>query len=134
VSEGVSHAYVWVEDHDRAISFYTEKLGFELCEDVRMGDRRWVTVRHPLRPDLKLALSEISSLDTQSVESIRQLQEKGLLNAGGLATRDCRGEYLELAGRGVSFVLEPTARPFGIEAVLRDDSGNLWGLVQPAGQ
>ena len=32
---------------------------------------------------------------------------------------------------GVTFLSEPAVRPYGIEATLRDDSGNMMSLVQP---
>jgi hypothetical protein len=34
--------------------------------------------------------------------------------------------------RFVTFLSEPADRPYGIEATLRDDSGNMVSLVQPA--
>ncbi|MGH2973282.1 MAG: VOC family protein [Solirubrobacterales bacterium] len=41
----VATAMVPVSDQDRAIEFYTEKLGFELRADVPFGDgNRWVEV------------------------------------------------------------------------------------------
>ena len=53
-----SHATVYVLDHDRAIEFYTQKLGLELRTDARMGDFRWVTVGVPGQPELEIALME----------------------------------------------------------------------------
>ena len=40
----VTHVNVWVHDLDEALAFYTEKLGFEVREDVTMdetGGYRW---------------------------------------------------------------------------------------------
>ena len=31
----------------------------------------------------------------------------------------------------MTFLSEPAERPYGIEAMMRDDSGNLMSLVQP---
>lgn len=39
----VSLVGVWVQDQDEALEFYTGKLGFELREDITMGDYRWLT-------------------------------------------------------------------------------------------
>jgi len=33
----------------------------------------------------------------------------------------------------VTFLSEPAQRPYGIEAVMRDDSGNIISVVQPHG-
>jgi hypothetical protein len=49
-----------------------------------------------------------------------------------MATDDCQRTYEELSAKGVTFLSEPAARPYGIEATLRDDSGNMMSLVQPA--
>ncbi|PCC69599.1 Glyoxalase/Bleomycin resistance protein/Dioxygenase superfamily protein [Nannocystis exedens] len=40
----LSHTTIYVLDQDRARAFYTEKLGFEVRHDERMGEFRWLTV------------------------------------------------------------------------------------------
>lgn len=40
----ISLTSVPVQDQARALTFYTEKLGFEKKEDVPMGEHRWLTV------------------------------------------------------------------------------------------
>ena len=50
---GLSYVNVWVHDQDEALAFYTEKLGFELREDVtvaELGNFRWLTVGVPGQP------------------------------------------------------------------------------------
>src|SRR5262245_42606368 len=39
-----------VHDQDEALEFYTTKRGFELAEDSKLGDYRWLLVRSPSRP------------------------------------------------------------------------------------
>ncbi|HEY1488267.1 MAG TPA: VOC family protein [Micromonosporaceae bacterium] len=129
---GVSHTYVWVEDYDRALAFYTGKLGFEVREDATLGGRRWVTVGHPDQPALRLVLRLVGPpLDDTAAAQVRELLGSGSLIGGGLVTDDCRAAFAELSGRGVRFLVEPAERPYGIEAVFLDDSGNAWGLVEP---
>jgi catechol 2,3-dioxygenase-like lactoylglutathione lyase family enzyme len=129
---GISHTYVWVEDLDRALAFYTDKLGFEVRDDVQIGDVRWLTVGHPNQRSLRLVLSEINlSLDSEAAAQVREMLAKGAINGGGLMTDDCRKTYEELTAVGVTFMQPPADRPYGTEAIFRDDSGNLWGLVQP---
>ena len=48
-----------------------------------------------------------------------------------LGLDDCHATYAELAARGVEFTQEPADRPYGIEAVMRDNSGNWLVLVEP---
>jgi hypothetical protein len=52
---------------------------------------------------------------------------------GGLGLRvdDCRKTYDELKARSVTFLQEPAARPYGVEAVMRDASGNWLVLIEP---
>ena len=53
------------------------------------------------------------------------------MGAGVIQTDDCQHTYRELLAKGVTFLSEPAARPYGIEATLRDDWGNMMSLVQP---
>jgi len=48
----------------------------------------------------------------------------------GLSTDDCRSEYERLGALGVEFVQPPAERPYGVEAVMRDNSGNWLVLVE----
>ncbi|MDQ1416628.1 MAG: hypothetical protein QOF81_2241 [Acidimicrobiaceae bacterium] len=52
---------------------------------------------------------------------------------GGLGFRvdDCRKTYEDLSARGVTFLYEPSDRPYGVEAVARDNSGNWLVIVEP---
>jgi hypothetical protein len=69
-------------------------------------------------------------LDDEAAASMRRLLDKGSLGAAGLAVDDCRKTYEELVAKGVTFLQEPSERPYGVEAVLRDNSGNWLVLVE----
>ena len=130
----LSHASVYVLDQDRAKEFYTEKLGFEVRTDVTMDGFRWLTVGPKGQPDLELILMKVAQnpmWDEETTATIRSLVERGALGAGVLGTADCQKTYEELKARGVEFMQPPTERPYGIEAVLKDDSGNWYSLTQP---
>lgn len=127
----VSLIGVWVNDIDEAKDFYIDKLGFELREDVTMGDFRWLTVGHPDQPNFKVNLMLPGPpLDEESTGFIKRMMAKGSMAAGGLSVDDCRKTYDELTAKGVEFVSEPADRPYGVEAVMRDNSGNWWVLVE----
>jgi len=51
--------------------------------------------------------------------------------AGAFTTDDCRGDFRAFSSRGVQFIQEPQQRPYGIEAIFRDDDGNWYSLTQP---
>jgi catechol 2,3-dioxygenase-like lactoylglutathione lyase family enzyme len=128
----VSLATVWVTDQDAAKAFYIDKLGFREHTDVSMGDGyRWVTVVHPDHPELELTLMVPGPpLDEESAAAFRRMLDKGALGAVGLAADDCRTTYEELSAKGVEFIQEPADRPYGVEAILRDNSGNWLVLVE----
>lgn len=129
----LSHATVYVLDQDRAKDFYVGKLGFEVRTDASMGGFRWLTVGSKSQPDIELILMKIAPgpmLDEASAAQIRALVEKGAFGVGVLETSDVRKDYQELSTKGVRFNGPPQERPYGIETVMQDDSGNWFSLVQ----
>jgi catechol 2,3-dioxygenase-like lactoylglutathione lyase family enzyme len=130
----LSHATVYVLDHDRALAFYTGKLGLEVRTDARMGDFRWVTVGVPGQPELEIALMEPKPgmvFDEETAGQLRSLVAKGLLGGGVFETDDCAATYEELKARGVPFRGAPEKQPWGTAAIFTDDSGNFFSLTQP---
>ncbi|MEM9187866.1 MAG: VOC family protein [Myxococcota bacterium] len=128
-----SHSCVYVLDQDRAKDFYSEKLGFEVRDDIKLGDFRWLTVAPKTQPDTCIILMPLQPsphLDQAAVDSLKALLEKGALSGGVLAVDDCRKSYEELKAKGVQFLSAPEERPYGIEAMLRDDSGNFYSMTQ----
>ena len=125
---------IWVKDQNEALRFYTEKLGFEIRADMTFGTFRWLTVGLKGQPDLEfslMALKPAGSLTQEDVDLLARLLQEGKLRSGVWKTDDCRGTYATLVGRGVEFLQTPTDRPYGtVEAILKDDSGNLMVLSQ----
>jgi catechol 2,3-dioxygenase-like lactoylglutathione lyase family enzyme len=128
----LSFAGIWVLDQDAAKAFYTEKLGFEVRSDVTMDGFRWLTVAPPDQTDLQIILSEPGPpmCDEESAAQIKALIAKGAMGGGVLETDDCRKTFEELSTKGVVFLQEPAERPYGIEALFRDDSGNWFSLTE----
>ena len=134
---GISIVTVWVLDQDAAKEFYTGKLGFTVTNDIQLdGGMRWLTVQPPGNDtqDLLLLDPMHSMLDEESAQQVRALVAKGALSPGVMATSDCQADHDTLAGKGVEFIQEPAERPYGIEALMRDDSGNWYSLTQRGGQ
>ncbi len=129
----VSLVTLYVSDQDEAKKFYTDVLGFEEKTDVRMGNGfRWVTVGHPSQPELEITLMVPGPpLDEDMAGAVRRALAKGSMGGVGLRTDDCRKDYEELSAKGVEFGQEPSERPYGVEAVMRDNSGNWLVLVEP---
>jgi len=128
----LSHVNVFVEDQDRAKAFYTEKLGFEVRSDTTMDGFRWLTVRPKDQPDLNVLLArpQAPMFSNEDAQALLRLVAKGVMGAGVIETDDIRTDYESLKGKGVVFLQEPAERPYGIEAMFRDDSGNWFSLTQ----
>src|SRR5919199_3057493 len=132
----LSTAQLWVHDQEEALAFYTQKLGMEVRADVtlpEMGDFRWLTVSPPGQEDFSIVLMAIPGppvMDEQTAKQVRELMAKGFAGTVFLTTDDCRASYEELKARGVEFTEPPEERPYGIDAGLRDPSGNNIRLTQ----
>ena len=128
----MNHVNVFVLDQDRAKEFYTEKLGLELRNDSTLDGFRWLTVGPKDQPDFAILLAYPAPpmFSEEDAETVRSLVAKGSLGGGVFHTDDCRKTFQELSGKGVTFLQEPADRPYGIEALFRDDSGNWFSLTQ----
>ena len=132
----LSHATYYVLDQNAALEFYTKKLGFEVRTDAAMGDFRWLTVGPKTQADLEIVLMPVQPghmMDEATCQLVRQLLSKGVLGGGVFNTDDCRRTYKELKDKGVEFLSPPEERPYGIEAIFKDPSGNWFSLTQHAG-
>ncbi len=132
----LSTAQLWVRDQDEALDFYTNKIGWEVRSDVtlpEMGGFRWLTVGPADQPDISVVLMAIPGppvMDADTAGQVRDLMSKGFAGTVFLTTEDCRADYEALKARGVEFTEAPEERPYGIDAGLRDPSGNALRLTQ----
>jgi predicted enzyme related to lactoylglutathione lyase len=132
----LTNVQVWVHDQDEALTFYTDKLGLELRDDVtvpELGNFRWLSVGVPGQPDVAVTLMAIPGppvFDEETRGQIMALMAKGAASGLFFSTEDCRASYEELSERGVEFQQEPTQQPYGIDAGFRDPSGNQIRMVQ----
>lgn len=134
---GLTHICIYVLDQDDAKEFYLDKLGFVLRNDIVMGAGfegagqgfRWLTVSAPDQPNIEFILAD-PDMGHGHGDAIRDLVAKGAMATTALSADDCRSTFAELSGRGVVFLQEPQERPYGIEAVFRDNSGNSFSLCE----
>lgn len=129
----ISLVTLYVTDQDEAKEFYRDVLGFVEGTDITMGEGfRWVTVKHPEHPELEVTLMLPGPPLTEDMAgAVRRALANGTMGGFGLTTDDCHAEHERLTKMGVTFVQEPQERPYGIEAVMRDNSGNWLVLVEP---
>jgi predicted enzyme related to lactoylglutathione lyase len=132
----IANAQLWVQDQEEALAFWTEKVGFEVREDVtmpEMGNFRWLTVGPPGQQDVSIVLMMVPGepmVDKVTQAQISDLAAKGFAGTVFLTTDDCRADYERLLARGVEFSEAPEERPYGIDAGFRDPSGNAIRLTQ----
>jgi len=129
----MTHTTIYVLDQQSAYDFYVNILGFDVRTDVQMGpNMRWLTVC-PKGQNLEIILMPVVEgmlFNKQSAKTMSGLIKKGTLGFGVLKCKDVYAAYEELKSKGVEFKKEPRKTPFGIEAVLCDDSGNWFSLQQ----
>lgn len=116
-----------VRDYDEAISFYTEKLGFDLLEDTCLSEtKRWVRVA-PKGSNASLLFGKSATPE----------QEKAIGNQTGgrvflfMHTDNLDEYYNQLLDNGVEIVREPSNEEFGKVFVFADLYGNLWDVIEP---
>jgi catechol 2,3-dioxygenase-like lactoylglutathione lyase family enzyme len=120
---------IFVDDQDKALAFYTEKLGFVKKTEVPLGGTmRWLTVVSPddrdgtelvLEPDSHPAVGPFK----------RALVQDGIPFAS-FGVDDVRAEYERLRAEGIVFTQPPVAMGPVTTAVLDDTCGNLIQLAQ----
>ncbi len=128
MKQSIAHIALIVEDYDKAIDFYTNKLHFTLIEDTYQPeqDKRWVVVAPPNSNGTTLLLARASIPE----------QEAFIGNQSGgrvflfLSTDDFRRDYNDMVERGINFIREPKKADYGTVAVFEDLYGNLWDLIQ----
>ncbi len=120
----LSHVTIIVPDQDEALSWYTEKLGFEKRVDdaTTLPGYRWLTIAPKGQQDLEIALFQA-----------RDERERGWVGQGTLwvlETDDCRAACAELAARGVTILNQPEQMPWGVSAIIQDLYGNPYNLLE----
>ena len=119
---------IFVDDQDKALDFYTSKLGFVKKTEVPLGEHKWLTVVAPDNQDGTELL-----LEPDSHPAVRPFKE-ALVQDGipftQFAVDDIRAEYERLQAAGVVFTQPPVAMGPVTTAVLDDTCGNLIQLAQ----
>jgi catechol 2,3-dioxygenase-like lactoylglutathione lyase family enzyme len=118
---------IYVDDQDKALSFYTQILGFAASQDFPVGDYRWITLVSHDDPDGTQLL-----LEPDIHPAVKPF--KAALAADGIpftsfAVRNVHSEYDRLCELGVRFTRQPTDLGPATTAVLEDTCGNLIAIT-----
>ena len=122
----MGYVAIVVDDYDRAIEYYTDKLGFTLVEDTPQPGKRWVVVTPSPESDCNLLLARASN----------EKQENFIGNQCGgrvslfLQTDDFWRDYTIMKAKRGEFCQEPREEEYGTFVVFEDIYGNRWDLYQ----
>ena len=119
---------IHVDDQEKALSFYTDVLGFVKKTDVTQGPFRWLTVVSPEDPNgaqLQLALN-----DNPAARDYQQALFQQGQPAAMFFTDDVQADYERIKARGAEFTMPPTKVTGSTIAMVNDTCGNLIQLTQ----
>jgi len=107
-----------VADQQRALNFYTEKLGFRVATNQEMGPgKRWIELRIG-RAETRIVLFTMDG-------------EEGRVGSQmncSIACDDVEATYRQLSERGVEFEGPPQKQPWGSYVIMKDSEGNRFVL------
>ena len=131
----VSQILLTVHDHDEALTFYRDQLGFAVTRDVSYEGMRWVTVTPPDQPDVHIVLETPQSWPDASPadrEAVGELLVKGLVSRLIFTTDDVDALHDRLSAAGAEVLQEPVDQRYGVRDFgVRDPSGNQLRFNQP---
>ncbi|NUR74074.1 MAG: VOC family protein [Hamadaea sp.] len=131
----VSHCFILVDDHEKALGFYRDVLGFEVRNDISFEGMRWVTVVPPSQPELQITIETVDSNPEASPEDKQKqadLLAKGMLRGLVFTTDDVDAAFEHIKASGAEVLEEPTDQAYGVrDCAFRDPAGNMIRLNQP---
>lgn len=131
MEQKIAHITLLVDDYDKAIEFYIQKLHFNLIEDTKLTEnKRWVLIAPPGSQGCNLLLAKAANDD--------QFSKIGNQTGGRvflfLYTDNFQRDYHNLLANKISIIREPVVETYGEVAVFADIYGNMWDLIQPSGK
>jgi predicted enzyme related to lactoylglutathione lyase len=119
---------LYVDDQEKALQFYTDKLGFQKKADFSKGNYRWLTVASAEDPEgVELVLESNANPAGKAYQEA--LHGKGQ-PAAQFLVNDVQAEHDRLTAKGVKFTKPVTSTTGSIIAVLDDTCGNLIQLTK----
>lgn len=127
MKQKIAHITLLVADYDEALSFYVDKLHFDLIEDTILSEtKRWVLVAPKGSQEFSLLLAKADGA----------IQKQSIGNQSGgrvflfLNTDNFDRDYQNLKDNNIEIVREPKTEDYGKVLVFKDLYGNLWDLIE----
>ena len=121
--DAIATVCVFVNDQDKAKTFYTETLGFEVRQDSPMGASRWIAVA-PKGARTEIILYKLD----ENWEHYRQVMGKS--QALTFNVTDMKALHADLKSKGVRITQEPDPQPWGTYMMILDQDDNALLLVE----
>ncbi|HKR64492.1 MAG TPA: VOC family protein [Thermoanaerobaculia bacterium] len=110
----VKFVSISVADQNRALDFYTQKLGFKVLTDQPFGENmRWLELK-------------IGGAETRIVLFNTPGKEPGGFSNVVFQSDNVQKTYEELKAKGVEFTQEPKTEHWGVSAMFKDSEGNIF--------
>jgi predicted enzyme related to lactoylglutathione lyase len=119
---------LYVDDHDKALAFYTGVLGLQKKADFKNSGYRWLTVNSAEDPngaEIQLELNADPAARAFQQAIFAQNQPAIILH-----TDDVIAVYERIKEKGGDFIMPPTDVTASTIAQVKDGCGNIIQLVQ----
>ena len=117
---------IFVDDQQKALDFYTDKIGFHKKEDVPIGEHRWITVCNT-GDNFELVLEPDAH---SAAKAYKEAIYKDGIPATMFYVDDINTEYKKLLDKGVQFKSKPAEMGSVKIAVFDDTCGNYISLCE----
>ena len=134
----VANCFLVVDDHEAALTFYRDVLGFTVTQDVSMGEYRWLSVATPTQPELEITIQSVGGGPGTSAEdraSMDTLLAKGLMSPLIFSCADVDALFEHVRASGAEVLQEPADQFYGVrDCAFRDPAGNMLRFKTPLPQ
>jgi catechol 2,3-dioxygenase-like lactoylglutathione lyase family enzyme len=122
----VKYTFLETDDHEAALAFYRDALGFEVRQDVAMEGARWLTVGPPSQPEFGVVLTTVGvGRPADDAATLKALLAKGSLGGLVLEVANVDATFESVRASGAEVLQEPMDQPYGTrDCAFRDPSGN----------
>lgn len=133
MSISLSTVHIYVDDPDKALTFYRDTLGLQVADEVANEGFRWITLTTESQPEIKIVLSQPhAGRSKEDGDALAALLAKGELPGPFFRSDDLAETFDKSASTpGVEVLSEPADQFWGArDAAVRDPAGNMIRIEQ----
>ena len=113
----IKYIPIFTDDIERQVKFFTDNLGFDVCDKKNLLSSRECVIMHTASPDVFMLIAKDYGYDTKKCNIV-------------VNTDDCLMDYHYLKLAGIWFYNEPQYTSTGLRAEFADLSGNRCLLIE----